>query len=144
MSSDTSARKPARRAAAGRVVRRAAVEYIDRNLGPYFPGAVTADGFNWHLLSGVNGERGEPALATQHVSVNVDPSDRYVQSIPGTERYRLRPDESGYDNLILAGDWTDCGFSLGCVESAVMSGLLGAHAISGSPSLASIVGFDHP
>ncbi len=47
------------------------------------------------------------ALATQHVSVNIDPSDRYVQSVPGSDKYRLRPDESGYDNLVLAGDWTD-------------------------------------
>ena len=89
------------------------------------PGAVGERGFSWHLLSGVNGERGPAALATQHVSVNVDPSDRYVQSVPGTERYRLRPDESGYDNLVLTGDWTDSGMNAGCIEAAVVSGLGG-------------------
>ena len=67
------------------------------------PNAVTEDGFAWHLLSGVNGERGDSALATQHVSVNIDPSDRYVQSVPDPNEYRLRPDESGYDNLISGG-----------------------------------------
>ena len=70
-------------------VRDQAADYIDRNLRPFFPNAVTESGFDWHLLSGVNGERGRAALDTQHVSVNVDPSDRYVQSVPGTERYRL-------------------------------------------------------
>ena len=83
-----------------RQVQEQATTYIDRNLRPFFPHAVTDQGFSWQLLSGVNGERGSAALGTQHVSVNVDPSDRYVQSVPGTERYRLRPDESGYDNLV--------------------------------------------
>jgi uncharacterized protein with NAD-binding domain and iron-sulfur cluster len=112
-------------------VREQATSFVDRNLSPFFPNAVTDDGFDWHLLSGVNGERGGAALDTQHVSVNVDPSDRYVQSIPGTERYRLRPDESGYDNLVLAGDWTDCAMNAGCIEAAVMSGLEAANAVLG-------------
>ena len=112
-------------------VREQATSFIDRNLSPFFPNAVTDEGFDWHLLGGVNGERGRAALDTQHVSVNVDPSDRYVQSVPGTERYRLRPDESGYDNLVLAGDWTDCGMNAGCIEAAVMSGLQAANAVLG-------------
>ena len=112
-------------------VREQATSFIDRNLSPFFPNAFTDKGFDWHLLGGVNGERGRAALDTQHVSVNVDPSDRYVQSIPGTERYRLRPDESGYDNLVLAGDWTDCAMNAGCIEAAVMSGLQAANALLG-------------
>ena len=31
-----------------------------------------------------------------------------------------------YDNLTIAGDWTDSGFHSGCVEGAVMSGRLAA------------------
>lgn len=112
-------------------VHRSAADYIDQHLGRYFPRAVGAAGFDWRLLSGVNGERGSAALRTQHVSVNVDPSDRYVQSIPGTDRYRLRADESGYDNLVLAGDWTDSGMNAGCIEAAVMSGLQAANAVAG-------------
>ncbi len=108
-----------------------ATKFVDTNLQPFFPNAVTNSGFDWRLLSGVNGERGRAALDTQHVSVNVDPSDRYVQSVPGTERYRLRPDESGYDNLVLAGDWTDCAMNAGCIEAAVMSGLQAANALLG-------------
>jgi uncharacterized protein with NAD-binding domain and iron-sulfur cluster len=114
-----------------RQVEEQATNYVDRNLRPFFPRAVTDQGFSWHLLSGVNGERGGAALATQHLSANVDPSDRYVQSVPGTERYRLRPDESGYDNVVLAGDWTDCGMNAGCIEAAVMSGLESANALLG-------------
>ncbi|MGZ8809401.1 MAG: FAD-dependent oxidoreductase, partial [Mycobacterium sp.] len=94
-------------------------------------GAVTERGFAWHLLAGANGYRDGAALATQHLSVNIDPSDRYVLSIPGTDKYRLRPDEGGYDNLVLAGDWTDSGLNAGCIEAAVLSGLQAANAIIG-------------
>jgi uncharacterized protein with NAD-binding domain and iron-sulfur cluster len=125
-------------------VRQDAADYIDHNLEQYFPGAFDERGFRWHLLSGVNGHRGVAALATQHVSVNVDPSDRYVQSVPGTERYRLRPDESGYDNLVLAGDWTDSGMNAGCIEAAVLSGLEAANALLGRHRYHCIRGYYMP
>jgi uncharacterized protein with NAD-binding domain and iron-sulfur cluster len=49
-----------------------------------------------------------------------------------------------FDNLTIAGDWTASGLDSGCIESAVMSGLLAAHALSGAPALDQIVGYDHP
>jgi uncharacterized protein with NAD-binding domain and iron-sulfur cluster len=121
-----------------------AVEYLDHHVGLYLPGAVTEQGFAWHLLSGANGHRGSSALDTQHVSVNIDPSDRYVQSVPGSDKYRLRPDESGYDNLVLAGDWTDSGMNAGCIEAAVMSGLQAANALLGRGRYYRIRGFYIP
>jgi uncharacterized protein with NAD-binding domain and iron-sulfur cluster len=125
-------------------VRAEAVRYLDKYIGLYFPNAVTEDGFAWHLLSGANGLRDGAALATQHVSVNIDPSDRYVQSVPGSDKYRLRPDEGGYDNLVLAGDWTDSGMNAGCVESAVLSGLEAANAVLGRGRYYRIRGFYIP
>ncbi len=71
------------------------------------------------------------SLDAQYWSANVDPSDRYVQSLPGTDKYRLRPDESGFENLVLAGDWTDCGLNAGCIEAAVISGLQAGNALLG-------------
>ena len=84
---------------------------------------------------------GDAALDTQLVLANVDPSDRYVRCAPGTDRYRLRPDESGYDNLFLAGDWTDSGLNAGCIEAAAMSGLQAANAVLGRPRQHRIAGF---
>jgi uncharacterized protein with NAD-binding domain and iron-sulfur cluster len=121
-----------------------AVAHLDRHVGLYLPGAVTEQGFAWHLLHGVNGHRGASALETQYVSVNIDPSDRYVQSVPGSDKYRLRSDESGYDNLVLAGDWTDTGFNAGCIEAAVMSGLQAANALLGRGHRHRIRGFFIP
>jgi uncharacterized protein with NAD-binding domain and iron-sulfur cluster len=56
----------------------------------------------------------------------------------------LRPDESGYDNLVLAGDWTDCGMNAGCIEAAVMSGLQAANALLGRGRFHRIRGFYMP
>jgi uncharacterized protein with NAD-binding domain and iron-sulfur cluster len=54
-----------------------------------------------------------------------------VQALPGTDASRLRPDRSGYANLVLAGDWTDCGINAGCIEAAAVSGLQAANALLG-------------
>jgi uncharacterized protein with NAD-binding domain and iron-sulfur cluster len=59
----------------------------------------------------------------------VDPSDRYVQALPGSDAYRLRADGSGFDNLFLAGDWIDTGLNAGCIEAATLGGLQAANAI---------------
>lgn len=107
------------------------LNFLDNLVGVHLPGAVTEEGFAWHLVAGANGQRGGAALDTQHLSVNVDPSDRYVLSVPGSDKYRLRPDEGGYDNLVLAGDWTDTGLNSGCIEAAVLSGLQAANAVLG-------------
>jgi uncharacterized protein with NAD-binding domain and iron-sulfur cluster len=125
-------------------VHRGAADYVDRYLGLYFPNAANERGFKWKLLCGNEGQRGAAAMATQHVSVNIDPSDRYVQSVPGSDKYRLRPDESGYDNVVLAGDWTDCGMNAGCIEAAVMSGLEAANALLGRGRYHRIRGFYMP
>ncbi len=78
--------------------------------------------FNWYWLHDPKGSDGPARLGAQFVSAFPNPSNRYVISTPGTNRYRLRPDESGYENLVLAGDWTLTSLSIGCLEAATLSG----------------------
>jgi uncharacterized protein with NAD-binding domain and iron-sulfur cluster len=68
-------------------------------------------------------------LGAQYYRANLDPSDRYVQSLPGSGRYRLPPGRTGFDNLAVAGDWTACGLDAGCLEAATRSGVLAARAV---------------
>ena len=80
--------------------------------------------FRWELLVDDDESATGPArFDSQFWRANVDPSERYVLSLPGTSQYRLAPDETGYENLVFAGDWTRCGLNSGCVEAAVISGL---------------------
>jgi uncharacterized protein with NAD-binding domain and iron-sulfur cluster len=127
--------------------RREAVGFLERHAGHLWPRAVRPDGgFRWELLAAPGTQRpaGPARFATQYWTANVNPSDRYTLSLPGTAKDRISPLDNTYDNLTVAGDWTACGFIVGCVEAAVMSGRLAAHALSGAPRLEDIVGFDHP
>jgi len=119
------------------VVRANAVRFLERRSPMLWPGAVGADGrFRWDLLCG-NGSDSPAAspqarFASQYWRANTDPSDRYVQSLPGSDHYRLRADGSGFDNLFLAGDWIDSGLNAGCIEAATLGGLQAANAIHGA------------
>lgn len=101
-------------------------------------GLATADELNWELLLDANGRTGEHRLAAQHCWSLASPTDRYTLTLPGGPRHRLRPDGSGYANLVLAGDWLTGGLDIGCAESAVIAGMQAARALSGHP--AQIVG----
>ena len=97
--------------------------------------------FKWTVLVDPEGRRGADRLEAQHIVANVDPSERYSLSLPGTTQYRLPPDEEVVPGLYVAGDWTDSGLNIGCVEAAVMSGRLAAFGISGYPDKRLIPGF---
>jgi uncharacterized protein with NAD-binding domain and iron-sulfur cluster len=112
-------------------VRANAVDLVERRLAHLLPGTSSRGAFRWELLCGRNGHSGPSAIDTQLCLANIDPSDRYVQCAPGSDAHRLRADESGYDNLVLAGDWTDNGLNAGCIEAAAMSGLQAANAVLG-------------
>ena len=99
-----------------------------------WPGARSADGgFDWSQLHDTAGGSGLARLSSQYLRANIDPSERYVLSLPGTVQYRLAADGSGYDNLILAGDWTKTDWNVGCIEAAVTSGINAAAAVEGEP-----------
>jgi len=94
----------------------------------------------------LHGRRGSPpfdpdALLAVDTRANLQRSDRYTRSVPGSRSARLAADQSGVDNLFIAGDWTRTGLDAGCVEAAVMSGLQAARAICGYPR--AVVG-EHP
>jgi uncharacterized protein with NAD-binding domain and iron-sulfur cluster len=88
-------------------------------------------GFDWSRLFDASGAGGEARLDAQYLRVNIDPSERYVLSLPGTSKFRLRAGESGFVNLFLTGDWVRTSINAGCVEAAVMAGMDAASALSG-------------
>ena len=111
-------------------VRAAAVEFLGDQLPVIWPGASAAGGgFDWDLLVADSPASGVERFDQQYWRANVDPSDRYVQSLPGTDRYRLAPGDTGFANLVVAGDWTDCGLNAGCIEAATRSGILAGRAV---------------
>jgi predicted NAD/FAD-dependent oxidoreductase len=87
----------------------------------------------------------EPAKRLVFGQANFVGSERYTLALPGSIRHRISPLDRSVANMTIAGDWTACGLDAGCVEAAVMSGMLAAHAITGGePELDEIVGYHHP
>jgi uncharacterized protein with NAD-binding domain and iron-sulfur cluster len=130
-------------------VRANAIRFLECDLPALWPGIRDATGgFRWDVLAtsgrGVKRRVGSEAIDHHFWGANVHPSDRYVLSLPGSMTYRLSPLDRSFDNLTIAGDWTASGLDSGCIESAVMSGRLAAHALSQLPPLEDIVGYNHP
>jgi uncharacterized protein with NAD-binding domain and iron-sulfur cluster len=123
-------------------VRDSALAFLRDQVRHFWPGAVDeSDTFRWDLLAGGGDRTGEDRFDSQFWRANVDPSEHYVLSLPGSDKYRLRADESGYENLVLAGDWIDCGLNAGCLEAAVMSGFQAANVLTGKPITDRIGGY---
>jgi uncharacterized protein with NAD-binding domain and iron-sulfur cluster len=103
-------------------------------------------GFNYQRLVSLPGHpppaSHDERLAQQLVRANFQPSDRYVQALAGSTKFRLDAGRSPrFANLSLAGDWTYNGLNVGCVEAAVMSGLLAANRLLGRPHAHAVVAY---
>lgn len=119
-----------------------AIAWLNTKAGHVWPRAIDQKSgeFNWQLLAG-RGTADGVAFDSQYWRANWEGAERYVLSTPGSTRFRLPPEASGFRNLFLAGDWTRTTLSAGCVESAMEAGMRAARAISGSPA---DIGSDEP
>jgi len=85
-----------------------------RRLAHLLPGSSAGGSFRWDLLCGRDGHLGADGIDTQFLRLPTSIRQTATCSVRrGSDAYRLRPDESGYDNLALAGDWTDNGLKRG-------------------------------
>jgi uncharacterized protein with NAD-binding domain and iron-sulfur cluster len=132
------------------LVRDRARRFLTRDIAAMWPGAVDpiTGEFQWERLVAPAGNGGVDRLDAQYLRANVEPSERYVLSVPGSSAHRIPPDDTGFTNLYAVGDWTACGINAGYVEGAVISGMLAANAIHhtyGDPAhVEPIIGLDGP
>lgn len=107
-----------------------ALQWCTDYLPHLYPGAMQGGEIDWEALVVADDSTGPARFAAQYHRANYTPSERYVLDLPGTSRQRLDADGSGFDNLLLAGDWVFTGLG-GAVESAVIGGMQAAQALSG-------------
>lgn len=113
-------------------IKQQTIQFMENYIGHLWPHATTAEnpqGLNWDLLVDYQNRQGIERLDSQYWRINIDPSERYILSVPKSTQYRLKTDESGFHNLYLAGDWIDNGYNSGAVEPTVISGMQATRAI---------------
>jgi uncharacterized protein with NAD-binding domain and iron-sulfur cluster len=115
-------------------VKQGAVDYFTTKVAQLWPKAVDASGFDWDVLVDEANGQGPARFDDQYWRANTQGTERYVATRKGTVEYRLRSDDSGYTNMVLAGDWTRNGIDGGSVEAAFASGRMASRALCGSPS----------
>ncbi|MEM1089800.1 MAG: FAD-dependent oxidoreductase [Pseudomonadota bacterium] len=134
-------------------VRYQCIQYLGAATGPLLAnatvnavqGAADPVGLDLSLLHAADpnaAPRGARRFETQFWRANIDPTERYVTSPPGSAKYRLRADATGYSNLTIAGDWIYTGLNVGSVEGTVMGGRLASNALCGLPKKGDIHGYD--
>ena len=122
-----------------------ALEFLRSNIAHLWPKATQGPDsqvLNWEVLVDPENCAGEARFDAQYWRGNFQPGERYVLSVAGSTKFRLRTNESGYRNLFLAGDWVRTGFDAGCIEAATMSGMQASRAICGYPEV--VVGEKDP
>jgi uncharacterized protein with NAD-binding domain and iron-sulfur cluster len=110
------------------------IKWLEENVKSIWPRAAmpaTPDQLNWWWLVDPQNRQGRERFDSQYWHAVNSPSERYVLAVPGATAVRLRADESGFDNLVLAGDWTLTALSAGCLEATAMSGIMAATAVDG-------------
>jgi uncharacterized protein with NAD-binding domain and iron-sulfur cluster len=132
-------------------VKAQSIQYLQTAIGTMLPKAtVRANnglgdpmGLDFDLLiDTMNGAaQGTQRFDSQFWRANIDPTERYVSSPPGSVDYRLEAWGSGFDNMALAGDWIYTGINIGSFEGATMGGKLASYAISANPPLDTIIGY---
>lgn len=109
-------------------IMRVSEQWLRDKMGWFFPNATTLEYPEGMKLSVIHdfskvAKTDYARLKTQFFRANVNPTDRYTLSLPGSNKYRLKANESGFDNLILTGDWINFGVNVGYYEGAIVAGL---------------------
>jgi uncharacterized protein with NAD-binding domain and iron-sulfur cluster len=106
-----------------------ALRHLEQATSAIWPRAFRNGAFDWNVVFDPLGRAGSERLDAQYFRANVADTDRYVTTPAGSVDARLDPEASGFENLVLAGDWTHSGIDGGCVEAAVISGQRAGDAI---------------
>ena len=121
-------------------IREQAIEWLNASSYAQWPSASSGGKFDFEVLQAASGAVGEARFDAQYWRANIDPTECCTLSAAGTTKYRLHPNETGFDNLILAGEGTRHGFNTTAIEGAIMSGAAASRTICGLPR--KIVGYD--
>lgn len=110
------------------------LDLLNHHTQAMWPKATDPDNpeaLDWRTVVAPENIIGEQRFDSQYIRANIDTNEQYVQSLPNTNQYRIKTDDSGFKRLILTGTWIDCGFNIACIEAAAISGIQAARVLTG-------------
>jgi uncharacterized protein with NAD-binding domain and iron-sulfur cluster len=112
-------------------VRATGAAYLQSCAGTLFPLACVPgqSGLDFNRLVDLLDRPAAQRIDAQWTRANIDPTERYVLSLPGSIEHRVSPSDASITNAVPAGDWTLTTLPAGCAESATESGALAAQAL---------------
>ena len=119
-------------------VRANTIDWLTKCSGSLWPSATlpgAPDALDYRHLVDTRNRSGLDRLDAQYIRCSVNPSDRYVMSVPGSSAFRPRTEDTNLKNLFVTGDWLRHGINGGCAEGAIMAGLQTSRAICGVPEI---------
>lgn len=120
------------------MVRENGIDWLMRNAGPLWPKLANRVGLTGFDFNQLVGKTKDGKLLTgdgANMRSNVDPTEHYVLSLPGTTRYRLCVEDAGLTNLIPVGDWLNTGINSGDAEAATIAGPQASRKLTGQPAV---------
>ena len=112
------------------------LRYFEKYLEHVLPGGYDEQHqFKWPYLVDQENAQGAKRLDGQYARANIDPSERYVSSVKGSSKFRIKTNETGFSNLFITGDWIQNGLNAGFVEGCIISGIQTARAVSGNSGI---------
>lgn len=113
--------------------RRAAITFLETEAAEIWPGAFAPGRvFRWETLHDPLNRYRTDRLDAQFIKPNVDPSEVTHLSPPNSTELRFYAGDTGFDNMVVAGDWARTGINSACVEGAFMAGRQAARALIGT------------
>ena len=109
------------------------VHLFEEQSAQFWPTPNAGGSFDWNVMDAPSSSAGSERLHAQFIRANIDPSERYVLSVPKSVQTRLSANGTDFANLYLCGDWTLNGLNVGCMEATFTSGLQASRAIAGYP-----------
>jgi hypothetical protein len=76
---------------------------FSRRSDHFWPTANTKQGFEWSLMTAPETLGGPVRLTAQFLRANIDPSVRYILSVPKSVLKRLAADDTDFSNLTIIG-----------------------------------------
>jgi uncharacterized protein with NAD-binding domain and iron-sulfur cluster len=104
--------------------------FLDECFSTTLPDLYENGKVRWDLLADPHERYDRERIKAQYFTVPKNPSDRVVRAVAKTTKFRLEPGQSGFDNLVMCGDWVRTRLNIGGIENAVMSGLQAAVVLS--------------